>query len=151
MIISHHTPKAYYQREELATAIELARTPSHDHRVVPLILIDRGGEPPEVPNGLKLKVGIHVDPRTGLENCAQRLLELLVSSRARKKKADASSSDAPNRPVTGSKRYGDAQQKAYAELLSFLIYRPAIARKLLSMTANGGETIITPWPSPGTP
>jgi len=36
VIISPHTPKAYYQREEVATAIQLARTSPDDHRVVPV-------------------------------------------------------------------------------------------------------------------
>ena len=73
MLISKNTASAYYQREEVAAAIALARKAGDRHRVVPL---DLNVDPahPDVPYGLRLKHGISLGVDVDLARAAARLL-----------------------------------------------------------------------------
>jgi hypothetical protein len=73
VLVSSNTEQAYYQREEIAAAIALARSDKEKHRVVP-VYIDQPGS---VPYGLRLKHGIQVPESSGLGQAAVQLLGLL--------------------------------------------------------------------------
>jgi hypothetical protein len=77
VLISPKTTKAWYQREEIAAAIDLAR--NSGQRVVPVYLEGREASP-EVPYGLRRVNGIFVESAGGsLEGVAMRLRELLTA------------------------------------------------------------------------
>lgn len=76
VLVSTNTNRAFYQREEIARAIEMARDETQSHRVIPLYLGDMIAD---VPYGLRVKHGMVVEDSAALETAAQRLLELLQS------------------------------------------------------------------------
>ncbi|HZD01525.1 MAG TPA: TIR domain-containing protein [Actinomycetes bacterium] len=73
VLISNNTDEAFYQREEIAAAINLARKSEAVHRVVPVYL-----DPPSdtIPYGLRLKHGLTVSDQLPVENVATRLVDL---------------------------------------------------------------------------
>ena len=73
VLVSSHTDAAYYEREEIAQAIALAR--KTQHRVVPVFL--PGADRDAVPYGLRLKHGIMVKDTADLTNLQARLIRLL--------------------------------------------------------------------------
>lgn len=73
VLVSGNTDGAFYQREEIAAAIDLARNGDRAHRVVPVYL---GSSPANVPYGLRLKHGLTVSGLLPIEEAAARLLEL---------------------------------------------------------------------------
>jgi DNA-binding NarL/FixJ family response regulator len=78
VLVSSSTDRAYYEREEIAAAIDLARRGDDRHRVVP-VYVD--GPPTEsVPYGLRLKHGITLDRTTTIKDVATRLLGELSGS-----------------------------------------------------------------------
>lgn len=81
VLISSGTDQAYYQREEIATAIEMARKNQDSHRVIPLFL-DETAEPPVY--GLKVKHGLYLHEAGSLEKIALRLLGTLNKSKHQK-------------------------------------------------------------------
>jgi hypothetical protein len=81
VLISSHTEEAYYQREEIAAAIALARGNEQAHRVVPVYLDQSVTASNAVPYGLRLKHGLTVSNELGLDGVASRLLELLARMR----------------------------------------------------------------------
>jgi hypothetical protein len=73
VLVSASTDGAFYQREEIATAIALARANGTKHRVVPVYL-DIDPTDSGVPYGLRAKVGLRVCDDVTLEQAAARLL-----------------------------------------------------------------------------
>jgi hypothetical protein len=71
VLVSEDTESAYYQREEIAAAIDLARV-ADGHRVVP-IFIGTETLPTNVPYGLRLKHGLFVSPDVAWDELAQTL------------------------------------------------------------------------------
>lgn len=71
-LISYGTDGAYYEQEEIATAIDLSRRARTPHQVVPIFLEDVA-EDILPPYGLRLKQGISVPGAGGLPQVAQRL------------------------------------------------------------------------------
>ena len=76
VLVSSRTEQAYYQREEIAAAIDMARKDKDKHRVVPVFLGNRGDEI-IVPYGLRLKHGLFLPKVNGLSVIAERLVNLL--------------------------------------------------------------------------
>jgi L-histidine N-alpha-methyltransferase len=76
VLVSPKTDQAYYQREEIAAAIHMARTSEGEHRVVPVFL--EGANPDDVPYGLRLKHGLHLSPTRTLADAAKELLNLIA-------------------------------------------------------------------------
>ena len=72
VLVSERAEKAYYQREEIAAAIAMAREDKEKHRVVPVYLDESIG-----PYGLRLKHGLSTKHNAGLGGVAERLLDLL--------------------------------------------------------------------------
>jgi hypothetical protein len=77
VLVSSQTEKAYYQREEIAAAIDMARRDKEKHRVVPIFLDVRPSTGNEIPYGLRLKHGLSAPDIGGLEEVARRLKTLL--------------------------------------------------------------------------
>lgn len=73
VLVSANTDAAFYQREEIAAAIDLARRSEAGHRVVPVHLDLHSGD---VPYGLRLKHGLAVSDQVPIQQVAARLLDL---------------------------------------------------------------------------
>jgi TIR domain len=76
VLVSKNTEEAYYQREEVAAAIAMAR--KNIHRVVPIFLYPMSPKSPNVPYGLRLKHSLSVRGKRGLEESARQLRDLLA-------------------------------------------------------------------------
>lgn len=76
VLISANTDDAYYQREEIAAAIALARIDS-GHRVVPVYLNAEAKVSDSVPYGLRLKHSVTLSDAEGLNELRQALVQLL--------------------------------------------------------------------------
>jgi WD40 repeat protein len=81
VLISSRTGDAFYEREEIAAAIALARRDPQGHRVVPVYLDTSA----EVPYGLRLKHSMHVSATYPLEAVAGELLKLVPVEQPRRK------------------------------------------------------------------
>ena len=75
VLISSRSGRAYYEREEIATAIALAREDETKHRVIPVFLEDL--KAPQVPYGLRLKHGVHLSADFTLYELSDLLLKQL--------------------------------------------------------------------------
>jgi hypothetical protein len=75
ILVSEHTRRAYYQREEIASAIAMARTESH--RVVPIFVAPATPQSTAVPYGLRLKHGLIADGKRNVAHLAESLRGLL--------------------------------------------------------------------------
>ena len=74
VLISGHTGRAYYEREEIAAAIAMARDNPASHRVVPIYL-----EPvPEIHYGLRTRHAMQINNHFDLSRAARELLVLLA-------------------------------------------------------------------------
>lgn len=79
VLVSSRTDRAYYQREEIAAAVDLARRTAH--RVVPVYLDAAARDGGNVPYGLRLKHGLAVDPDTDIDDIADRIVDALARLR----------------------------------------------------------------------
>ena len=77
VLISPKTEHAYYEREEIAAAIALAREADGKHRVVPLYLDSTEAASQAVPYGLRLKHALRLSDTFTLPDAARELLALL--------------------------------------------------------------------------
>lgn len=77
VLISQAVSAAYYQREEIAAALDRARRQPSEHRVVPVYLEPAAGGEVEIPYGLRLKQGLSLEREGSLEAVAARLVDLL--------------------------------------------------------------------------
>jgi TIR domain-containing protein len=93
VLVSSRTPSAYYEREELAAAIALARKKESKHRVVPIYLPGTSSSADEVPYGLRLKHGVSLHAASDLKSVAEKLLALVHS-------ADGNDRGVPTSPVS---------------------------------------------------
>jgi hypothetical protein len=93
VLVSSRTERAYYQREEIAAAVELARHDEYRHRIIPIYLHDEV----DIPYGLRLKHGLYLSTHRSLARVAARLLDELPKVKALSEKA-AGSSRLPQRP-----------------------------------------------------
>lgn len=74
VLISQNTNEAYYEREEIAEAIDIARDTNLRHRLVPIYLEDP--EEIDVPYGLRRRKKLVLD-ELGLDGVVERLRDLL--------------------------------------------------------------------------
>ena len=80
VLISSRTGRAYYQREEIAAAIALAREDDSRHRVIPVFLDEPARS--DVPYGLRLKHGARLSAGCTLKDVADQLLSQLTKIRS---------------------------------------------------------------------
>lgn len=78
VLVSGNTENAYYQRAEIAAAINMAREDTAAHRVIPIYLGDPSRYPRRVPYGLELKHSIHERESGGIPGLAQAISETLA-------------------------------------------------------------------------
>jgi hypothetical protein len=76
ILVSSNTEKAYYQREEIAAAINMARDKETSHRVVPVYLDATATK--SAPYGLRLKHGLMLAGVVDISRAADELLRLLA-------------------------------------------------------------------------
>ena len=79
VLVSSRTDDAFYEREEIAAAIDLARKDPEGHRVVPVYLDSSA----KTPYGLRLKHSMRVSATYPLETVAMELLKLAPGERPR--------------------------------------------------------------------
>jgi serine/threonine protein kinase len=77
VLVSGRTDDAFYAREEIASAISMAREDATMHRVVPVYLDARSSSQP--PYGLRLKHGLTLYSAADVDHVAGALLELVRS------------------------------------------------------------------------
>lgn len=77
VLVSARTEQAYYQREEVAAALDLARHNPTTHRVIPVYLDSAVSGNTSIPYGLRLKHGLSVLELGGLSAVAEKLLTTL--------------------------------------------------------------------------
>lgn len=77
VLISGNTDAAYYLREEIQSAVQMARSNQDAHRVVPIYLEGRPPDPCDVPYGLWIKHGLELTPDNGWQVIAGQLLSLV--------------------------------------------------------------------------
>jgi hypothetical protein len=77
VLVSPATDRAYYEREEIAAAIAMARENDQRHRVVPVYLDAGNGHATDIPYGLRLKLGLTAGVNRDLTSVAGQLLGLL--------------------------------------------------------------------------
>ncbi|MCA1568572.1 MAG: TIR domain-containing protein [Acidobacteria bacterium] len=75
VLISSNVDDAYYAREEIASAVAMAREGKQRHRLVPIYL-DASGV--DVPYGLHLKHSLYVTPESSVKTISEILLQLLA-------------------------------------------------------------------------
>jgi hypothetical protein len=83
VLVSSSTEAAYYQREEIAAAISMARADEARHRLIPVYL-DDPKKLTNIPYGLRLKHAIQVTQTAGLLEVAENLRKLLAKLKKRR-------------------------------------------------------------------
>ena len=114
ILISPNTDSAFFQREEIVTAIELARVEASRHRVVPIYL-DFVGETPIVPYGLHRIQAIHAGERDDIFSIIAKLEPLLKRIRGSRKyisRSRAKGTKLPQQNVTNQETFGTKHQIA---------------------------------------
>jgi hypothetical protein len=76
VLVTGSTAIAYYEREEIAAAIALAR--HYEHRVVPVFVGKNIRDTDSVPYGLRVLHGINIDNAKEMPRCAEELLNLVT-------------------------------------------------------------------------
>ena len=78
VIVSSNTEQAYYQREEIAAAIQMSREDPHTHRVVPVFFNQKQLASRQIPHGLRLKHSLRVPDSGDLTEAGMQLLKTLT-------------------------------------------------------------------------
>jgi len=145
VLISSKTEAAYYQREEIAAAIALARENAENHRVVPVFLNEEAKGNKSVPYGLRLKHGLTVSDKLSLKAVAEKLLGLLSQLAKRNGHdqevvsaiTDRKSKAKPPRPIHGFQEEFidfDDQRQLFKSMLT-----DAAEKRLMFIQASGGR------------
>jgi len=77
ILVSSNTEKAYYQREEIAAALDMARSDPRTHLVVPVYVNAKQIPRDQIPYGLRLKHSLYVPESGDLTETGQQLLRTL--------------------------------------------------------------------------
>jgi hypothetical protein len=149
VLVSANTDAAFYQQEEIATAIDMAREDSTKHRVVPVYLDTVPSD--KVPYGLRRLQGLKVSGGITLQQVAERLLTLLREAGGR---TPESSGDPTNPPPAGGRRPAavssmlDKQCRALKESLARVgpwVFRdPRIAAERLARAKTALRSVGPP-------
>jgi hypothetical protein len=137
VLVSINTEAAYYEREEVAAAIALARKDRDKHRVVPVYTDVTRSDDARIPYGLRLKHGISLGDDCTLADAAARLLDLRVSLSGRSVLSDAQNAgDAERIP---RRRFSGAWNRWTAPMSSVWTFvRKPSNQRLLSWLGGGG-------------
>lgn len=74
VLVSTNTSDAYYQREEIVTAITMARRNPQQHRVIPVFIEGKSEDIHQLPYGLRSLQGISLPASGGMDGVAEHLL-----------------------------------------------------------------------------
>ena len=85
VLISARTEQAYYQRGEIAAAVNLVRNNPNRHRLVPVFIDEASMTNNSVPYGLLQIHSLKLPEMTGLAELADKLLKLLSISNEKKR------------------------------------------------------------------
>jgi hypothetical protein len=123
VLVSANTSAAYYQREEVAAAIAMARAEPDNHRVVP-IYVGTTPDRADVPYGLRLKHGIRLDSEQDVSTIGVSLtylLRALVPSTAAELGPEIATADP--RPSVASNDVGGqlAKKLTFRSLAAFAV------------------------------
>jgi hypothetical protein len=77
VLVTQNTDPAYYQRVEVAQAVNMSRALTDDHRVIPLYVDETSTKGMSAEYGLNLKHGLFLSSTVTLETAAFRLLATL--------------------------------------------------------------------------
>ena len=125
IIVSPNTEKAYYQREEIAAAIQMARDDPRTHRVVPVYFNANEITSDEIPYGLRLKHSLYVPDSGDLSRTREGLLttlEVMKKYEEKKGRVVAAQRIAVDNIV--SRRSGAEVVAGFGELTKF--FRPLL-------------------------
>lgn len=88
ILVTPNTENAYFQREEIAAAIDMARADPRTHRVVPIYLNEKQIPKDRIPFGLRLRHSVYI-PETGdFTETVNRLLKTLETMKQLEVKKD---------------------------------------------------------------
>jgi formylglycine-generating enzyme required for sulfatase activity len=140
VLISDHTDAAYYEREEIAAAIAMARQVSTKHRIIPVYLDANAQNVNSTPYGLRLKHGITLKQDVTIVTAAERLIDVHNKLRGRQ-------DGAPKLDVAAVKSAVDptAEASQLLPLTAFLSHGredKAAVIKLYDELAGAG---VKPW------
>lgn len=110
VLISRHTDSSWFQREEIASAIQLTRANETQHRVVPVYL-DSDVSPKEVPYGLQRVHGFFAGPTSDMKDVAVALTQTLSTLGFY-----PSTSNHDRRPVSSQQHAEENQQDVHPRL-----------------------------------
>jgi hypothetical protein len=157
VLISPRTAAAYYQREEIAAAIDLARNATGRHRVVPVVLEAEAVEDSVIPYGLRRVHGIFMSPDMTLVGVAEELQDTIEKVQRRKTavstevlptdvKVTRHSSAITGTVITANFRLRSAHTAAYIREEAFisatvrlLVDEREVARQRLTFTSITGS------------
>jgi sulfatase modifying factor 1 len=112
VLISRHTDSSWFQREEIASAIQLARDRESQHRVIPVYL-DGDIVPEDVPYGLRRLHGVTAGPTPDMKDVATALAQTLCTLGL-----PPSTSDQDNGPELPLERADASRQDARPQTIS---------------------------------
>jgi hypothetical protein len=95
VLVSSGTERAYYEREEIAAAIELGRRSKNGHRFIPIYLDQEA----DIPFGLRLMHSLRLSSELSMTDAATRLLDELPRVKALAGDALAPCPEPPARPA----------------------------------------------------
>ena len=118
VIVSPKTDTAYYQREEIAAAIRMARSDDLEHRVIPIFMPNCDKN--KTPYGLSIKHSLTLDSETEIDIAARKLLDVLEKlHQQRKNKTVNTDSATANYPAGVQQALTEAKQVSKELLIVF--------------------------------
>jgi len=141
ILVSSNTEKAYYQREEIAAAINMARDDQIDHRVVPVYLDAVAAR--SAPYGLRLKHGLMLAGAADLPRAADKLLRLLAQLQGGEIRVLDQASDMvmPECPYMGLAHFNEDDRDLFfgRESFSEKLYKAFSDKPLVAVVGPSGS------------
>jgi len=121
ILVSPNSDKAYYQREEIAAAIQMARDDPRTHRVVPVYFKSKEIPNDKIPYGLRVKHSLYVPDSGDLSGTGERLLGTLeVMKQYEEKKGQVVTAQTIAVEKIVSKRSGAEVLSGFGEVTKFV-------------------------------
>jgi hypothetical protein len=120
VLVSARTEKAFYQQEEIAAAISMARDEKTKHRVVPVFLDKNTTQNKNIPYGLRSLHSIYVTDKNDLTETAKHLLGLLSYVKRQKANSKKSAGEIQVAPLIDETTITDFKGNTSHSLTGFL-------------------------------
>ena len=137
VLVSSNSSDAYYQREEIANAIELSRKRELKHRVIPVLLEKNS----KIPYGLRVKNMLNWFSEKELDRVCHDLLEIKQQMNSRNENSISVQPQLFNVPP--SPLYFVGRKKEQEQILSHLVGKKRTIKAMHCITAING------WPGIG--